>query len=181
MMVSNQNSYLKEVRESQKVFSALVNAMEKSHKAVVAEIEDRQKEEESRVETLVKELEEEIQELRKETTESDAQISVNGDQSDDTKQVTVVSPLCCKLCNDSGGAVTRWNVFFLCHAEHCFSHVSLQDEGLVQGYYRNWPLCWGHQASIVRHNGKDEGRNQKALQMWWAKQYISFIHIRIPW
>uniref|UniRef100_A0A3B4FMU1 E3 ubiquitin-protein ligase TRIM39-like n=1 Tax=Pundamilia nyererei TaxID=303518 RepID=A0A3B4FMU1_9CICH len=78
------NSYLREVRESQKIFSALVNAMEKSHKAVVAAIEERQREEESRVETLVKEIEQEIEELRKETKEPDPQIS--GDQSDDLKR-----------------------------------------------------------------------------------------------
>ncbi|KAM9345647.1 bloodthirsty-related gene family, member 2 [Symphorus nematophorus] len=83
------SSYLKEVRESQKVFSALVNAMEKSHKAVVAAIEERQLEEERRVETLVEELQQEIQELRKGTAESDPQIPVNSDQSDDVKQVTV--------------------------------------------------------------------------------------------
>uniref|UniRef100_A0A3Q4I183 Bloodthirsty-related gene family, member 2 n=1 Tax=Neolamprologus brichardi TaxID=32507 RepID=A0A3Q4I183_NEOBR len=78
------NSYLREVRESQKIFSALVNAMEKSHKAVVAAIEERQREEESRVETLVKEIEQEIEELRKETKEPDPQIY--GDQSDDLKR-----------------------------------------------------------------------------------------------
>lgn len=78
------NSYLREVRESQKIFSALVNAMEKSHKAVVAAVEERQREEESRVETLVKEIEQEIEELRKETKEPDPQIS--GDQSDDLKR-----------------------------------------------------------------------------------------------
>ncbi|XP_058510168.1 claudin k isoform X1 [Solea solea] len=83
------SSYLREVRDSQKVFSALVNAMEKSHKAVVAAIEERQIEEEKRVETLVKELEQEVQELRKETTESDHQVPENADQSDDTKQSTV--------------------------------------------------------------------------------------------
>lgn len=97
MMVSNQNSYLKEARESQKVFSALVNAMEKNHKAVIAAIAERQKEEESRVETLVEELEQEIQELRKRATECDLQIPVSGDQSDDTDQVSVVSPfICCR-------------------------------------------------------------------------------------
>uniref|UniRef100_UPI0037E92466 bloodthirsty-related gene family, member 2 n=1 Tax=Semicossyphus pulcher TaxID=241346 RepID=UPI0037E92466 len=80
------NSYLREVRESQKVFSALVNAMEKSHKGLVTAIEERQAEEERRVETLVEELTQEIQELKKETTESDPQ---NTDQSDDEKQVTV--------------------------------------------------------------------------------------------
>ena len=66
------------MRESQKVFSALVNAMEKSHKAVVAAIEERQLEEERRVETLVEEIKQEIEELRKETgAESDPQIPVN--------------------------------------------------------------------------------------------------------
>ncbi|XP_076607811.1 bloodthirsty-related gene family, member 2 [Chaetodon auriga] len=90
------NSYLREVRESQRVFSALVNAMEKSHKAVVAAIEDRQREEERRVETLLEELKKEIQELRKQTTEADPQIPVNSDQSDDTKQVTVnIFPTMC--------------------------------------------------------------------------------------
>lgn len=89
--MSNQNSYLREVRESQKVFSALVNAMEKSHKAVIAAIEARQAKEERRVETLVEELKQEIEELKKEITESDPQIPVNSDQSDDTKENTVVS------------------------------------------------------------------------------------------
>ncbi|XP_051244257.1 bloodthirsty-related gene family, member 2 [Dicentrarchus labrax] len=87
------NSYLREVRESQKVFSALVNAMEKSHKAVVSAIEERQAEEERRVKTLVEELEQEIHELRRETTESDPQIPVNSDQSDDKKQdISTVHP-----------------------------------------------------------------------------------------
>lgn len=81
------------MRESQKVFSALVHAMEKNHKAVVDAIEERQREEDKKVETLVKEIEQEIQELRKETTEPEPQIPVNSDQSDDTKQVTVVSTL----------------------------------------------------------------------------------------
>lgn len=94
MMVSNQNSYLKEVRESQKVFSALVNAMEKSHKAVVAAIEERQKEEEKKVETLVNELQQEIQELRN-VSECDPQIPVIGEQSDDAKQVLVVGLYLC--------------------------------------------------------------------------------------
>lgn len=89
MMMSNQSSYLREVRESQKVFSVLVHAMERSHKAVVDAIEARQREEDKRVETLVKEIEHEIQELTKETP--DAQITVNCDQSDDMKQETVVS------------------------------------------------------------------------------------------
>ncbi|KAF3700088.1 E3 ubiquitin-protein ligase TRIM39 [Channa argus] len=84
------NSYLREVRESQKVFSALVIAMEKSHKAVIAEIEERQREEEKRVETLVKELKQEIQELRREIAESDPQIPANGDQSDEKKPVILM-------------------------------------------------------------------------------------------
>lgn len=91
--VSNQNSYLREVRESQKIFSALVNAMEKSHKAVIAAIEERQKDEEKRVETLVTELQQEIQELRVVAPESEPQGPVNDDQSDDTKQVSEVGLL----------------------------------------------------------------------------------------
>lgn len=92
-MMSIQNSYLREVRESQKVFSAFVNAMEKSHKAVIAAIEQRQREEEKRVETLVEELRLEIQELKKEAVESDLQIPVSGDQSEDTKPVCTVRKL----------------------------------------------------------------------------------------
>lgn len=91
IMMSKQNSYLREVRESHKVFSALVIAMEKSHKAVIAAIEERQREEEKEVETLVRELEQEIQELKKETAESDPQIPINCDQSDDIKEGSVVS------------------------------------------------------------------------------------------
>ncbi|XP_071385882.1 bloodthirsty-related gene family, member 2 [Centroberyx affinis] len=86
------NSCHREVRESQKVFSALVNSMEKSHKAVVAAIEERQQDEEKRVETLVKELEQEIQDLRKENAESDPQILLNDEQSDDT--LTTTSAMC---------------------------------------------------------------------------------------
>lgn len=90
------NSYLREVRESQKIFSVLVSAMEKSHKAVISAIEERQREEEKKVERLVKELEQEIQELKKETTETEPQILTNGDQNDDAKQVTlnIVSTVC---------------------------------------------------------------------------------------
>lgn len=93
IMISNQSSYLREVRESQKVFSALVNAMEKSHKAVISAIEERQKEEEKKMDKLVKELEHEIQELRKETADSDPQMLINRDQSDNTKEGTMVSIL----------------------------------------------------------------------------------------
>lgn len=67
--------------------------MEKSHKAVIAAIEEKQKDEEKRVETLVTDLQQEIQELRKGTTESDPQGPVNGDQNDDTKQVSEVGLL----------------------------------------------------------------------------------------
>lgn len=88
--VAQQNSYLREVRESQKVFSALVNEMEKSHKALVAAIEERQSQEEKRVETLVEELKQEIQVLRKESPDPEPQTAVNDDQSEDVKQVTVV-------------------------------------------------------------------------------------------
>lgn len=90
------NSYLREVRESQKVFSALVSAMEKSHKAVITAIEDRKKEEEKRVEQLVKELEQEIEELSKDTAENERPPSANDDLSDETKQVTVTvgPPIC---------------------------------------------------------------------------------------
>ncbi|XP_008278609.1 bloodthirsty-related gene family, member 2 [Stegastes partitus] len=87
------SSYLREVRESQKVFSAFVNAMEKSHKAVVAAIEEKQRDEEKRVEILMKEIEQEIQELRKEMDGPDPVISVNGDQSDDTQQISRLSEM----------------------------------------------------------------------------------------
>ncbi|XP_056143322.1 bloodthirsty-related gene family, member 2 [Lampris incognitus] len=83
------SSCLREVRESQKVFSALVNSMERSHKAVVAAIEERQQEEECRVETLVKELKQEIKQLRNGNLKSTSQILVNGEESDDKEQVTL--------------------------------------------------------------------------------------------
>ncbi|XP_017280945.1 bloodthirsty-related gene family, member 2 [Kryptolebias marmoratus] len=84
------SSYLREVRESQKVFSALVTSMEKTHKAVVSAIEEKQREEERRVETLVKELKREIKHLRIQTNEADPQAS---DQSDDTEQITAPSEM----------------------------------------------------------------------------------------
>ncbi|KAM6904903.1 bloodthirsty-related gene family, member 2 [Xenentodon cancila] len=77
------SSYLREVRESQKVFSDLVNAMEKNHKAVVSAIEEKQKEEEKRVETLVRELRQEIQELSKDVTEP----QLSGDHWDGLMQI----------------------------------------------------------------------------------------------
>lgn len=94
-MLSNQNSYLKEVRESQKVFSALVHAMEKSHKAVIAAIEERQKEEERRMKMLVEDLEHEVQELRTETAEPGPEILVTIDESEETKEVAAVRSLIC--------------------------------------------------------------------------------------
>ncbi|XP_028266924.1 bloodthirsty-related gene family, member 2 [Parambassis ranga] len=81
------SSYLREVRESQKVFSALVQAMEKSHKAVVVAIEEKQKQEAKRVDALVHEIEDEIQNLRRQMAEPDPQVS---DQSEDLKDVTTM-------------------------------------------------------------------------------------------
>ncbi|KAK7939156.1 hypothetical protein WMY93_002482 [Mugilogobius chulae] len=89
------NSYLREVRESQKTFSALVSAMEKSHKAVVTAIEDRQREEEKRVDRLIKELEQEIQELRRDTAETEPITSANEESCDEPEQVTTVQPPVC--------------------------------------------------------------------------------------
>uniref|UniRef100_A0A8C6TT40 Bloodthirsty-related gene family, member 2 n=1 Tax=Neogobius melanostomus TaxID=47308 RepID=A0A8C6TT40_9GOBI len=83
------SSYLREVRESQKTFSALVSAMEMSHKAVVTAIEDRQREEEKRVEKLIKELEQEIQELSNDANEDGPTPEANDEPSDETEQVTV--------------------------------------------------------------------------------------------
>lgn len=65
---STQNSCLKEVQESHRVFSALLSNLEKSHKLVVAAVEQKQREAEKRVDRLVKELEREIQELKNEHT-----------------------------------------------------------------------------------------------------------------
>ncbi|XP_069005070.1 bloodthirsty-related gene family, member 2 [Embiotoca jacksoni] len=83
-LVLQKTSYLREVRESQKVFSVLVKTMEKNHKAVVAAIEEKQKEEEQKVETLVKEIEQEVRELKRDTNNPDPRMS---DESDDSKQV----------------------------------------------------------------------------------------------
>ncbi|XP_068605601.1 bloodthirsty-related gene family, member 2 [Brachionichthys hirsutus] len=82
------NSFLKEVRESQKVFSALVNAIEKSHKEVVSAIEERKREEEQKAEALVEQLEQEIQQLRTGAADSEPQVPSNSDQGDDAKQVS---------------------------------------------------------------------------------------------
>ncbi|CAL9693219.1 unnamed protein product [Knipowitschia caucasica] len=88
------HSYLREVRESQKTFSALVSAMEKSHKAVVTAIEDRQREEEKRVDKLIKELEQEIQRLSKDTAEAEPTTSANESEepNDVTEQIKVTVP-----------------------------------------------------------------------------------------
>uniref|UniRef100_A0A3P9J9X0 Bloodthirsty-related gene family, member 2 n=1 Tax=Oryzias latipes TaxID=8090 RepID=A0A3P9J9X0_ORYLA len=85
------SSYLREVRESQKIFSTLVNAMEKTHRAVVAGIEEKQKEEEKRVEALIKEIQQEITELKQETSQTDLRIFAS--QSDDMKHVAVTSEM----------------------------------------------------------------------------------------
>ncbi|KAI7803563.1 claudin k isoform X2 [Triplophysa rosa] len=65
------NSCLREVQESQRVFSSLLSTLEKSHKLVVAAVEQKQREAEKRVDRLVKELEREIQELKNEHTNSE--------------------------------------------------------------------------------------------------------------
>ncbi|KAK7167097.1 hypothetical protein R3I94_001485 [Phoxinus phoxinus] len=57
------SSCLREVQESQRVFSSLLNALENGHKLVVAAVEQKQREADKRVERLVKDLEKEILEL----------------------------------------------------------------------------------------------------------------------
>ncbi|XP_077475874.1 bloodthirsty-related gene family, member 2 [Stigmatopora argus] len=83
------SSHLREVRDSQKVFSALVHAMEKSHKALVVAIEERQKEEQKKGETLLKELEQEIQELKKETAQPDSLVPEKNSHQDESKEESV--------------------------------------------------------------------------------------------
>lgn len=87
LLFFNQSSYLREVRESQKVFSALVCAMEETHKAVVSAIEEKQKEQAQRVQTLIKDIKEEIEQLRNHMNQPDPQAF---DQNDDMKQVLLV-------------------------------------------------------------------------------------------
>ncbi|KAM4535257.1 bloodthirsty-related gene family, member 2 isoform 1-T1 [Fundulus diaphanus] len=84
------SSYLREVRESQKVFTALICSMEKAHKAVVSAIEDKQKEEEQRVQTQIKDIKAEIEQLRNHMSQSDPQVSY---QSEDMKQVVLPSEM----------------------------------------------------------------------------------------
>lgn len=126
--MSDQNSCLREVRESQKIFSALVNSMEKRHKAVVAAIEERQREEEKRVETLVKELEQEIQELNKEDAESVPQIPLKDEQSDDTEHIILVSKYTCRHMTlwRSLASLLKWYLTLcLCHEGHHFHDVPI--------------------------------------------------------
>ncbi|KAM9780284.1 bloodthirsty-related gene family, member 2 [Neosynchiropus ocellatus] len=92
------SSYLREVRESHKVFSALVTAMEKRHKAVVAEIEARQRVEEEKVAGLVKELEEEIQLLKEETFDLHQRITT--DCTDAVKHLNTQNPKPCGNIRD---------------------------------------------------------------------------------
>ncbi|XP_072530678.1 bloodthirsty-related gene family, member 2 [Salminus brasiliensis] len=54
------SSCLREVQESQRVFSDLLSSVETAHKAVVAEVEEKQREAEKRVDRLVRDLEKEI-------------------------------------------------------------------------------------------------------------------------
>ncbi|XP_063077007.1 bloodthirsty-related gene family, member 2 isoform X2 [Engraulis encrasicolus] len=54
----------REVRESHRVFTALVSSMEQSHRLVVEAAEAKEKQAESRVKRLLKELEREIRELK---------------------------------------------------------------------------------------------------------------------
>ncbi|XP_013880729.1 bloodthirsty-related gene family, member 2 [Austrofundulus limnaeus] len=89
-LASQKSSYLREVRESQKVFSELVSSMERTHKAVVFAIEEKQREEERRVETLVKELKQEIQQLRMHSDDADPLVP---DLTDDIKQVIAPSEM----------------------------------------------------------------------------------------
>ncbi|KAM4598058.1 bloodthirsty-related gene family, member 2 [Polymixia lowei] len=89
------NSCLREVRESQKVFSALVNSMEKSHKTVVAAIEERQTEEENRVETLVKELEREIKQLRNENNKFGSRFHLDEESGDEEQVIMNITSTVC--------------------------------------------------------------------------------------
>ncbi|XP_047214956.1 E3 ubiquitin-protein ligase TRIM39-like [Girardinichthys multiradiatus] len=83
------SSYLREVRESQTIFSALVCAMEKTHKAVVSAIEDKQKKEEQRVQMLIKDIMKEIEQLKNHMNQPDPQV----DESDKLKQVVLPSEM----------------------------------------------------------------------------------------
>ncbi|XP_051988014.1 bloodthirsty-related gene family, member 2 [Xyrauchen texanus] len=63
------NTCLKEVQESQRVFSSLLSTLEQSHKLVVDAVEQKQREAEKRVDRLVKSLEKEILDLKSEHTQ----------------------------------------------------------------------------------------------------------------
>ncbi|XP_051573564.1 bloodthirsty-related gene family, member 2 [Myxocyprinus asiaticus] len=67
--ISFWNTCLKEVQESQRVFSCLLSTLEQSHKLVVAAVEQKQREAEKRVDRLVKSLEKEIFELKSGNTQ----------------------------------------------------------------------------------------------------------------
>ncbi|XP_066531532.1 bloodthirsty-related gene family, member 2 [Hoplias malabaricus] len=55
---------LREIQESQRVFSALLTSVETAHKSVIAAVEEKQNEAEKRVERLVRDLEKEIIQLK---------------------------------------------------------------------------------------------------------------------
>ncbi|XP_061740640.1 bloodthirsty-related gene family, member 2 [Nerophis ophidion] len=80
------SSYLREVRESEKVFSALVSAMEKNHKALVLAIEQCRREEEKKVHTLVTQLEQEIRELKKETADPISDPALSKEVTDEQEE-----------------------------------------------------------------------------------------------
>ncbi|XP_026882587.2 bloodthirsty-related gene family, member 2 [Electrophorus electricus] len=64
------SSCLREVQESQRVFSALLSSLEEAHKDMVAAVEQKQKEAEKRVDRLVDALEKEIIELKQTKAEN---------------------------------------------------------------------------------------------------------------
>lgn len=140
LLWSNQSSYLREVRESQKVFSALVQSMERSHKALVASMEEQQREEEKRVETLVRELQEEVELLRGAGPDAPA------DEGSSQEGVRVSSSSSCSFSSSS----TSFPLELLLSTE---VGVPLRTEGLVHGCRRNRPLRGRHQAGAVGRDG----------------------------
>ncbi|KAL0993553.1 hypothetical protein UPYG_G00109640 [Umbra pygmaea] len=91
-------SSLREVRESQKMFSTLVNSIENSHKVVVAAIEERRLEAEKRIENKVKLLEQEIQELRNVNPELGSALSPRS--LDDGKKNATLGPTSSNVSSD---------------------------------------------------------------------------------
>lgn len=67
----HQSSCLREVRESRRVFSALLSSVDAAHKAVVTSVEEKQREAEKRVDRLVGDLEKEILQLKGGQTKPD--------------------------------------------------------------------------------------------------------------